>query len=321
MTWIKWRSAMRLSGLLFVVALASCCTAPRIKMTEQDRVIDVKHGGHTRIAIVHRPVNSEITVRVPLLIALHGGGGTAEGMIKLTRSRFNELADRHGFLVVYPQGLKKSWNDDRADPISYAHKNNIDDIGYLSKLIQIMRRDHNVDSGRVFVTGISNGGFMCFRVARELSGQVKAVAPVCATIPQDSKENHIHAPPVSIVLINGTMDPLVPYDGGHVQVLNRNRGNIISTDETIRIFIGTNACSGVPRIDTLANIDPDDKTMTIRNTYVNPKTGQKVVLVRIEGGGHTWPGGWQYLNRRMIGRTSRDFNAADEIWSFFNSLP
>jgi polyhydroxybutyrate depolymerase len=312
------------SSLIFfwiVCTAFSCAKIPRLELTERDLELSIKHDGYARSFILHIPENLDEFDKVPLLFALHGGGGTAKGMIRLTERRFNELADRHGFLVVYPQGLEKSWNDERNDPISYAHEHNIDDLGFLKKVIAKMVAEYKADPERVFATGISNGGFMSIRISREMTEEVRAVAPVSASIPLVAKDAHLAAAPMNIMLINGTGDPLVPYEGGEVEVLGKKRGKIISTDEAIEVFVSRNGCSETPKEEEeLKDRDPADGTRVIRYEYVNGETGNKVVLLKVRGGGHTWPGGWQYLREKHIGRTSRDINVCDEIWSFFNSL-
>lgn len=310
----------RLVIFCLIAIVVSCTRAPKLELTDQDLVLSLDHGGHTRHFIIHLPEHFKGVKDLPVVIALHGGGGTPKGMIRLTHGRFNELADRENFLVVYPEGLGKGWNDGRPDPISFAHKNNIDDIGFLSKLIKRLIKEYKADPKRIFATGISNGGFMSFRISRDLADQVKAVVPVCATIPLATKDAHLKSPPMNVMLINGTADPLVPYDGGEVKVLARKRGKIISTDETVKIFIKRNDCPDKPQVTKLKDQDPDDGTSAVRYEYTNYKTNNKVVLLKVTGGGHTWPGGWQYMRERFIGRTSRDFNGCDEIWSFFNSL-
>lgn len=307
--------------LMLITNLGTLCNRmPKVDFTERDLELSLRHGGYTRDYIIHLPEDHENLSNMPLILALHGGAGTAKGMIGLTKGRFNELADEHGFLVVYPQGLEKSWNDGRDDPISFAHENNIDDVGFLSKVIEKMIQTYNADPGQVLVTGISNGGFMSVRVSRELANQVKAVVPVCAQIPLVAKDAHLNAPPINILIINGTGDPLVPYSGGEVTVLGKKRGKIISTDETIGVFKIRNNCSDIPIVKEFKDEYPGDGTKVIREEYVNTKTGNRVVLLKIVGGGHTWPGGWQYLNEKWVGKTSMDINACDEIWSFFESL-
>jgi len=310
-----------LSALLSLAILSiSCRSIPTVELTDRDLFLNMEHDGYRREYILHLPKGHEKQAILPLVIALHGGGGTAKGMIRLTEGRFNELADQYKFLVVYPQGLEKSWNDDRDDPISYAHKNDIDDVGFLSALIKMMVEKYKADPKRIFVTGISNGGFMSLRASREMAAEVAAVAPVCASIPYSAKQKYLAAPAMSIMLVNGTADPLVPYGGGYVEVLSRKRGKVISTDETIETFNRRNGCAGAPVVKELPDLDPGDGTRIVSYRYVNDQTGAVTVLMKVAGGGHAWPGGWQYLGERIIGKTSVDINACDALWEFFRSF-
>lgn len=255
----------------------------------------------------------------PLLFVLHGGGGTHRGMVRLTKSRFNQLADRDGFFVVYPQGIGKAWNEGRGDLISEAHRRGIDDVGFFRALIEYLVSKHPIDSDRVFVTGISNGGLMSFRLACSLSDKIRAIAPVTASIPSAILPLCRAESTVSLAVFNGTEDPLVPYYGGQSAVFRRQRGEVLSTDETIRTWLAKNRCTPEPEVTALPDLTKDGTRVT-KTEYTQCGAGSKVVLYRIEGGGHTWPGGRQYLPVRLIGRTSRDLNACDEIWSFFRSL-
>jgi polyhydroxybutyrate depolymerase len=306
--------------IAFSLIVISCRSIPKVVLTERDLKLTMKHDGYIRNFILHIPEHHEHLNKIPLIIALHGGGGDAEGMIRLTKGRFNELADLYGLLIVYPQGLGKSWHDGRKDTISYAHENNIDDVGFLSKIIQTMIQKYKADPERIFVTGISNGAFMSIRVSRELVDQVKAVAPVCAAIPVETKEAHLAAAAMNIMIINGTADPLVPYNGGDVQILGKKRGKVLSTDETVAIFNKRNNCSDVPKIENLEDRDPQDGTRITRYEYSNADNTHKTILLSVVNGGHTWPGGWPYLGEWLIGRTSNDINACDAIWAFFSSL-
>ena len=259
------------------------------------------------------------TGRRPLLLVLHGGGGTNRGMIWLTQERFNELADRDGFFVVYPQGIDKSWNDGRPDKISGAHRKNIDDVGFFEALIEHLTTQHPIDSERVFVTGISNGGLMSFRLGCSLPDKIRAIAPVTAQIPAAIEPLCRSESAVSLAVFNGTEDPLVPYDGGQISVLWKKRGEVLSTNETIRIWRKKNRCTSPAMTTALPDIAADGTRVT-QIEYSRCNDDSKVVLYRIEGGGHTWPDGRQYLPKRRIGRTSRDINGCDAIWEFFNGL-
>ncbi len=315
---MKFMSAGIISLFFLTVIYLTLAWALSEKLTEQDLNLRIDHDGFKRNFILHLPKQFSKSKTYPLLIVLHGGGGTPANMIRLTDGRFNEIADRYSFIVAYPEGLGKSWNDERLEKISFAHKNNIDDVGFISKLIKKIFNEYKADHRRVFVTGISNGGFMSIRISRELAGIVKGVAPVCASIPFDARDAHLSGKPINVMIVNGTSDPLVPYNGGYVELFGSKRGKILSTDETIKIYLKRNNCKDKPEVKELEDKDPLDGTRVIRYEWKNSK--YKVVLLKIVNGGHTWPGGLQYLNPRIVGRTSRDINCCDEIWEFFNSL-
>lgn len=302
---------------LIVIYLSMAWTKGE-KFIEQNLSLSIEHGSFKRNFVLHLPKQFIKSKTYPLLVVLHGGGGTPEGMIRLTNGRFNELADKYSFIVAYPEGLGKSWNDERLEKISFAHKNKIDDVGFIFNLIKKMVDEYKADARRVFVTGISNGGFMSIRVSRELADIVKGIAPVCASIPFDAKDAHLSGKPINVMIVNGTADPLVPYNGGYVEVLGRKRGRVLSTDETVKIYLKRNNLKDEPEVKELEDRDHLDGTRVIRYEWKNSR--YKVVLLKIVNGGHTWPGGLQYLNPRIVGRTSRDINCCDEIWEFFNSL-
>lgn len=260
---------------------------------------------------------------VPLVLILHGRGANAESMILLTRKGFNKLADQEGFIVAYPDAIEMNWNDGRSDEQSNdrAIRENIDDVGFLSHLIDNIIVNYNVDPGRVYVTGISNGAIMAYRLACELSHRIAAIAPVDGNIPLMYKPECFPAEPVSVLAINNTEDPIVPFEGGEVTG-NFERvklGRLLSVKESTDFWIKRNNCAPVPLVKELPDRDPYDGTRVIITKYINIAEGNEVILYTVEGGGHTWPGGLQYLPARYIGRTCRDFDANEVIWAFFKS--
>lgn len=276
------------------------------------------HGGFERACLVYVPKNVPKAPR-PLLFAIHGGGGTAEGMVRLTRGRFNELADRDGFFVAYPSGVERHWNDMRRDPIDRAHAENIDDVGFIRSIAARVAARYPIDRGRIFATGISNGGFMSLRLACEASDLVRGAAVVAAQNPVGADERCRPSRPVSLLFMNGTDDPLVPYRGGDIALFGKTRGSVVSTDETLRFWAVELKC-GPPVESSLADADPSDGT-SVTLTRRMCGRGSVLALYRVQGGGHAWPGGWAYLPEGIIGRTSRDISACDVIWEFFSSLP
>lgn len=302
-----------------VAALSLLLTGCAGRQHGEDRLLEgrVVHEGVERRYLIYVPPGlDDRSAPRPVVLALHGGGGTALGMVRLTLGRFNQLADEHGFYVVYPQGVGNSWNDGRGDVSSRAHAERIDDVGFISVLIAHLQSEYPVDSRRIFATGISNGGLMSFRLACSLPGTIRSIAPVTASIPTEIAESCMQGSGVGLVLFNGTDDPLVPYDGGQIRVFGKDRGEVLSTTETIRIFVARNGCANNAEKTEMADRS-DDGTRVVSFAYPDCRSESEVLLYRIEGGGHTWPGGFQYLSERLIGRTSRDINACDEIWRFF----
>jgi polyhydroxybutyrate depolymerase len=269
------------------------------------------------------PSSSDTSKKLPLVIALHGRGGNGESMLLVTRKGFNKLADRDGFIVVYPDGVEQNWNDGRMDEQANdrAHRENINDVGFISELIDIMIKDHNADPKRVYVTGISNGAIMSYRLACELSDKITAIAPVDGNIPFMLFPECTPSGLVSVLAINNINDPLVPYEGGTIygHFHRVNLGKVLSVDESIAFWVIRNRCSPIPVVTEEPDRDPEDGTRVIRKQYFNETSGAEVILYAIDGGGHTWPGGFQYLPQWLIGKTSRDIDANEIIWSFFKN--
>jgi polyhydroxybutyrate depolymerase len=276
------------------------------------------HDGIEREYRLYVPPNLDPSQPVPLVIALHGGGGTADGMEKLTYSGFHDLADRDGFFVVYPQGIDRHWNDGRPTG-DRAHEENIDDVGFIAALIDHLAEEYTIDRDRVYATGISNGGMMSFRLACDLADQITAAAPVTANLSEALVARCAPDRPVPLLILNGTDDPLVRWEGGEIKVLRQTRGTVLSVDETVAFWQALNGCPDNPQIERLPDDDPDDGTRVQVDTYAPCNRGAVITLVTVEGGGHTWPGGYQYLPAFFIGRTSQDIDACDVIWAFFQA--
>jgi polyhydroxybutyrate depolymerase len=268
--------------------------------------------GHNRTYELHVPAAYKGEQAVPLVVALHGRGGTGHVIMGLTH--FDSVADAHGFLVVYPDGLSASWADGRGATPS--DTDGIDDIKFLSELIRKLVRDYKIDALRVFVTGYSNGGFMSQRIACELSSQVVAVGVVAATMGEITA-SHCHPErPVSVMLIQGTKDPLVPFQGGPMGA-NGSHGMILSLQKTAEKWVGLDACDPKPESSAIAD-KVADGTSIRREAFTGCKGGAEVVVYTVEGGGHTWPGGKAYLPESIIGKTSGNLDASEVLWEFFS---
>lgn len=271
--------------------------------------------GLERDYILHLPKNYGNEL-LPLVMVFHGGGGNSTQVKNHTK--FNKLSDKESFIVVYPNAVDKNWNDGR---IGEKLPMNRDDVKFISMLIDTLVKNYKVDSKRIFSTGISNGGFFSFYLGLKLSDKILAIAPVTANIAKNLAEEYKPEYPLSLLLINGTKDPLVKYDGGAVGFGEDGfgRGESISTDATINIWVKNNECAVSPLIEHIDNKDKDDKCTAQKFIYSGCKNNTEIIFIKIDGGGHTWPGASQYLPKFIVGTVCNDFNATEMIWQFFKS--
>lgn len=284
---------------------------------------ELEHDGLTREYILHLPKSYDRKQIWPLVFVLHGGTGSAQRTLVQDSGAFITLSEREGFIAVFPNGIvdspggdKHHWNDGRKDLKWRAHREDVDDPGFFSAMIDYLIENFNADPDRIYVTGASNGGMMSYRLGCELSDKIAAIASLIANL---SPELSSCGPgkPISVMIMNGTEDPLMPYEGGEVAFGRVRLGKVLSAAETVRFWVRRNGLSSPP-VNTLEpDRDPDDNTRVRVKRYGPDKNGIEVVFYTIEGGGHTWPGGVQYLPERFIGRTSRDIDAVEVVWDFF----
>jgi polyhydroxybutyrate depolymerase len=173
-----------------------------------------------------------------------------------------------------------------------------------------------VDAKRVYMAGISNGGMMAERMACEHAGSVAAIAVVAGSISEKMAVSCKQSQAVPILLIHGTEDPVVPWSGGAVAGFEEF-GRVLSAKDSARFWAARNLCSETPRILKEPDNNPQDGTRVQTEIFAGCSNNSEVRLVMVEGGGHTWPGGYQYLPERFIGKTSKDIDANKIIWEFF----
>lgn len=277
----------------------------------------IMFAGLERTYRIHIPASYDKANPGPLLIVLHGGGGTGEGMVKLTRGGFNRLSDKEGFIVVYPDGFEKHWNDGRENVSYRTHREKIDDVGFIAALIDVLAKQYKLDTKRVYSTGISNGAMMSFRLDCELSEKIAAIAPVAGAMPENLPARCSPSRPVPVLMISNTEDRLVPWEGGDIRFGRKTFGRTLSVPETVKYWVNHNQCSSSPSISMEPDRDPKDGTRVRKELYSECRESSEVVLYAVEGGGHTWPGGDQYLPQWIIGKTNRDIDANEVIWDFF----
>jgi polyhydroxybutyrate depolymerase len=267
-------------------------------------------GGVTRSYVVHVPQRP--TAKMPLLLVFHGGGGRGRGMVRLTG--LDALSDRYGIVVVYPDGLQRQWNDGRLP-----FNNHAEDVGFVSALIDRMEKVYPIDKKRVFATGMSNGAMFSQRLGCELADRIAAIAPVSGNMPESIAPACRPARPVSVLQISGTADPLVPYNGG--VVISPRQGRVLSAPATVAFWAAADGCMAHPTTTPLPAIAPADGTSIVRTVYSGCRAGAAVTFYRVDGGGHTWPQGLQYLPRSIIGPASDQLDASATIVRFLLDHP
>ncbi len=311
---MKIRNSM-IASILFVL-FASVCTGcmQRHIDSPHTEIRYIMHDGLSRSYRIHIPANTDEFSA--LVLVLHGGGGTAEHMEEeLTKKGFNTLSDGHHFVVVYPDGIENRWNDGRTENNPVTH---VDDVGFLTRIIDDITGEFDIDAHRVFATGISNGGQMSYRLACETE-KTAAIAPVVSSFHEGLYCECSPSQPISVFLIAGTEDPLVPYDGGQITIFRKRYGIAVSMNETVQFWVTHNNCSPTPIISTLPDTDPTDGCIVTSKEYRNGDKNTRVLFYSIDGGGHTWPSGGKYLFETVVGRICHDFNACEHIWNFFDA--
>ncbi len=278
-----------------------------------DRAGSIVHGGLTRTYLLHMPAGFDQARQWPLVFVLHGGGGDGAKVTKLTG--FGSKADSAGFIVCCPDAVNNHWNDGRQVRRFKSQREGVDDVGFIAALIDRFAKDMNVDRRRVYATGISNGGMMCHRLACELSDRIAAIAPVAAALPEPLANSARPSRPMPVLVINGTKDPLVPFEGGGVGLYHK-RGEVLSVARTVGFWVAADSCGPKPETTEIPDVDPHDGITVVRERYSGGRDSSEVILYRVEGGGHTWPSGARRVAR--FGKTARDIDATEAIWEFFN---
>ncbi|MCA9775380.1 MAG: esterase [Candidatus Eremiobacteraeota bacterium] len=270
------------------------------------KTVDVD--GTQRDYLVDLP--SDLTKPCPLVVVFHGGGGNARQA--RNSSGFSRLTES-GYILVYPNGIKGHWQVGMTDHPKYDAT--VDDSHFISLLLDKLESEYPVDVNRVYATGASNGGMMSHLVGITLSDRFAAIAPMIGGITSEMEKSFPPPNSMPVLIIQGTADPLVPYEGGPVTIGRKKWGRLLSTEQAAKLWAEHNGCDA-PHTDTLPDT-VEDECRVERTTWAGGKNGSEVVLYKVIGGGHTAPGGMQYLPESVIGIVCRDMDAVDVIESFF----
>ncbi|MEK7552874.1 MAG: PHB depolymerase family esterase [Patescibacteria group bacterium] len=275
------------------------------------------HDGRTRNYEVHAPPNYNGATPQPAVIYLHGGGGSIEAARK---DGLDRSADQFGFILIVPAGTGPlpnrllTWNGGKTNNencCGYAAENNVDDVGFIAKMLAEVETKFNLDQKRIYATGISNGGLMSYRLACDLSDKIAAVAAVAAA---GTPDNCANPRPVPVMHIHGTADPCALFAGGASNgCFGAKTHNMLSAERMVASWLQNNGCSTV-------KTNGYQRGAASCVVYNQCRAGSAVEFCSITGGGHTWPAGSQYLPARIVGPVSNDISF-EQIWEFFKQHP
>jgi len=295
---------------LLVVCLSQYQARAQSNIKPGDYEDSLTHGGRTRTYVIHIPPAYDGVKNLPLVILLHGGAGNAN--IAMRMSNMNAKADKMGFVVVYPNGTGRfekrllTWNVGNC--CGYALDAKSDDVGFIRELIEKLENELKINSKRVYVTGISNGGMMSYALACELSDKIAAIGVVSGALDYEKCQPK---EPVSVLIIHGTDDEHVLYNGGKPKKSADWHPRVDKpVSYAVSFWTKHDGCADKPTREENGGI--------IKETYSGCKDGTEVILYTIKGGGHTWFGSERKI--RFLGEdpTPNGF-ATDTILDFFKN--
>jgi polyhydroxybutyrate depolymerase len=321
--------AQYLYALVFLLVLSPFFSVAQAAGSSgwQDRRVTID--GVTRVYRVYLP--ARMPVRPAAVLLLHGG---TQSMRKIFLSNAGgtlawlDIADREGVVLIAPNGTNRltgdpvgdvqAWNDFRND----VRLANVDDVGFLRRVVRDEAERLRLDPARIYVTGASNGGMMTFRLLIEASDLFAGGAAFIANLPEGASQLPRPARAVPLMIVNGTADPLVKWEGGLV-ARSEARGATLSTAATVAWWTDANrAARAVTRQSALPDLDPRDGCTLTLDEYAATPGGAPVWLYTARGGGHVMPSLQHELRdtrlvRRTIGNISKDAEGAELAWSFF----
>ena len=293
--------------------IAAAARSPAVQpMAPGDHFRKLVVDGLERSCLIHLPVGLDPAKPAPLVLAIHGAAMNAHMMRGF--SGMNAQADAAKFIVAYPNGTGLgnaflTWNSGGLGPL----RKEPDDVAFFRALLDDLTSLLNIDPRRIYAAGMSNGGMMCYRLAAEMPDRIAAIAAVGGTLALTDPHP---ARPVPLIHFHGTDDRVVPYAGPRKR--NPAAMSFLSVPETIETWVKLTNCPRRPVIHEVPDCF-DDGTAVRITTYGPGPQNAEVVLVDINGGGHTWPG--QQPGLSLIGKSTSEISANQMIWTFFEKHP
>ncbi len=273
-----------------------------------------------RTYLVHVPPQAKDGKPLPLVLVFHGAGGRAQGQKEW--AGLDPIADREGFLVVYPDGTGwfsrhlLTWN--AGGCCGYARLHNIDDVGFVVALLQDLAKQIPIDHRRVYATGMSNGAMMSYRLAAEIPERIAAIAPVAGGMMVNQSTSML---PMPVMHFHSVDDPRAPYAGGFGPFLPfLRRVEHPSIEEVVQQWVRHNSCAPTPTVEATIHGKTeglDASHTATKMTYGDCRDGAEVVLWKMTGAGHVWPGPGPKYPEWLLGPPTSVINASEEMWAFF----
>ncbi|MEO3819771.1 PHB depolymerase family esterase [Plantactinospora sp. B24E8] len=267
--------------------------------------------GRSRTFRLYRPTRLSLSTPVPLVVMLHGALGS--GRQAETTYGWNAVADRHGFVVAYPDGLNRSWAVS-PDCCGSPARDGVDDVAFIAETVATVSARLPVDPDRIYATGISNGGMLAYRLACDTT-TFAAIGVVAGTLLGPCPT----PAPISLLHIHGTADGVIPYDGRPGVLDNRGAGPL-----PVRINGGP-VSDQIDRWRELARCPTPEVRTTgvVTSSLARCPDGRDVDLITVAGAGHQWPGATQPIAERLLGLDppSTALTATESIWTFFDAHP
>ncbi|MEZ4928416.1 MAG: T9SS type A sorting domain-containing protein [Chitinophagales bacterium] len=260
--------------------------------------------GLQRDYILYIPQIYDGSTAVPLVLNIHGRGSNADE--QNLYGNLHPQADADNFLIVHPNSTvingTKLWNSSVIPPGGAGY---VDDVGFLNALLDTMIARYNIDTSKIYSTGMSNGGFMSYTLACELGDRIKKIASVTGSMTSYLYGSCNPGRIIPVLEIHGTTDPIVPYNGG---------SGMQAIEDVIDFWVQNNNCNTTPLVYNYPDINTNDSSTVERYTYHNATDSNSVIFFKVIGGGHTWPNA---IIDIPAGNTNRDFDASETIWQFF----
>lgn len=302
-----------------------CKTLPKFVPVSDHKESKILSAGRERVFRYYLPRENQTTAK-PLIFVLHGGGGNGEAMIYL--SRITDYAEQEDFIVVYPTGYANRWNDGRGIQRFITDQLNIDDVQFFRDMIEFFKMNYNVDSQRIHVVGISNGGFMAQRLICEASDLFASGFSVAATSSVFIANSCNIQSPVSVGFIFGKKDDIIPFNGGNIYIPvssepNAERlpgGESLSYQDTVQLWKNRLKCD-LEDFQIIESLSRRKNGEIIKQTYMNSNTNSRLEAHLIEKGGHVWPHGFFYVNEKNYGYLTDDIDASRIVLNFFKQTP